>query len=143
MTYHRPDMVVRIALLAAALVVVGCSSAAAPSVVAPSGTPAVSATPIAPENVSMSPGASDVPASIIDAVVAEIAKTAGVPADQVTVVSAESVTFHDGSLGCPQPGFAYTQMVVDGFKIVAKVGDTEYDYRGSGTSFKRCTTGAN
>jgi hypothetical protein len=34
-------------------------------------------------------------------------------------------------------------MVVDGFKIVAKVGDTEYDYRGSGTSFKRCTTGAN
>jgi hypothetical protein len=91
----------------------------------------------------MSPGASDVPASIIDAVVAEIAKTAGVPADQVTVVSAESVTFPDGSLGCPQPGFAYTQMVVDGFKIVAKVGDTEYDYRGSGTSFKRCTTGAN
>ena len=142
MTYHRPDMVVRIALLATALIVAGCSSAASPSIVAPSPTPAVSATPIALENGSMSPGTSDVPASIIDAVVADIAKTAGVPADQITVVSAESVTFPDGSLGCPQPGLAYTQMVVDGYKIVAKVEETVYDYRGSGSSFKRCTTGA-
>jgi hypothetical protein len=141
MTYHRPDMVVRIALLATALIVAGCSSAAAPSVVAPSPTSAVGASPIVPEN-AISPVPSDVPASIVEAVVADIAKTAGVAADQVEVVSAEPVTFPDGSLGCPQPGLAYTQMVVEGFKIVAKVGETVYDYRGSGTSFRRCTTDA-
>ena len=30
------------------------------------------------------------------------------------------MTFPDGSLGCPEPGMAYTQMVVDGFKIVVE-----------------------
>ena len=37
---------------------------------------------------------------------------------------------------------AYTQMIVDGYQIVAKVGGTLYDYRGSGSSFKRCLKGA-
>jgi hypothetical protein len=142
MTYHRPDMVVRIALLATALVVAGCSSAAAPSVVVPSPTSSFVASPIAPGNGSTSPGTSDVPASVVDAVVADIATTAGVQADQVEVISARSVTFPDGSLGCPQPGLIYTQVLVDGYRIVAKVGDTAYDYRGSGTSFRRCQPGA-
>ena len=142
MTYHRPDMVVRIALLAAALVVAGCSSAAAPSQAAPSATPGFSASALAPENPSMSPGTTDLPASVIGPVVADIAKTAGVPVDQVEVISAQAVTFPDGSLGCPQPGLAYTQIVVDGYQIVAKAGGTLYDYRGTGSTFKRCTTGA-
>ena len=141
MTYHRPDMVVRIALLAAALVVAGCSSAAAPSQAAPSTTHSFSASPLTPENGSMSPGTIDLPASVIDPVVADIAKTAGVPVDQVEVISAQAVTFPDGSLGCPQPGVAYTQHLVDGYHIVAKAGGTVYDYRGTGSTFKRCTNG--
>ena len=143
MTYHRPDMLVRIALLAAAVVVAGCSSAAAPSAAAPSPTPAGAAFSVAPVgDASMSPGTIDLPASVIDPVVADIAKTAGVPVDQVEVISAQSVTFPDGSLGCPQPGLAYTQVVVDGYQIVARAGGTVYDYRGTGSTFKRCTTGA-
>ena len=63
---------------------------------------------------------------------------AGVPVDQVTVVSAETVTFPDGSLGCPQPGMAYTQIPVDGYRIVATAGGTTYDYRGTGGTFQRC-----
>ncbi len=135
-------MLTRIALLVVALVVVGCSVAAVPSAVpstsigiaAPSGRPDASA--------SLEPGAIDLPASITDPVVAEIARIAGVPVDQVVVVSAESVEFPDGSLGCPQPGMAYTQMVVRGYKIVAKVGGDVYDYRGTGSSFRRCVNRA-
>ena len=78
------------------------------------------------------------PASIVDPAVAEIARVAGVPVDQVTVVSAEAVTFPDGSLGCPQPGMAYTQIPVDGYRIVAKAAGTTYDYRGTGGTFQRC-----
>ena len=89
----------------------------------------------------MEPSAIDLPASVIDPVVAEIASIAGVPVDQVVVISAESVTFPDGSLGCPVPGMAYTQMIVDGYKIVAKVGDVLYDYRGTGSTFQRCMKG--
>ena len=52
-------------------------------------------------------GTIDLPASITDPVVAEIARDAGVPIDQVAIVSAAAVTFPDGSLGCPEPGMAY------------------------------------
>ena len=89
----------------------------------------------------MSPGTLGLPASVIDPVVADIAKTAGVPVSEVVVVSAEPVVFPDGSLGCPQPGFAYTQIVVDGYKIVATAGGDTFDYRGTGNSFTRCKNG--
>jgi hypothetical protein len=87
-------------------------------------------------------GTIDLPTSVIDPVVAEIAADAGVPVEQVHVISAESVTFPDGSLGCPQPGMVYPQVLVDGYKVVAEAGGTTYDYRGSGGTFRRCTTGA-
>jgi hypothetical protein len=76
---------------------------------------------------------------VIEPVIAEVAKLAGVPAEQVTVISAEAVTFPDGSLGCPQPGVAYTQALVDGYKIVAEAGGNTYDFRGTGSTFRQCT----
>ncbi len=86
-------------------------------------------------------GTIDLPASITDPVVAEIARDAGVPIDQVAIVSAAAVTFPDGSLGCPEPGMAYTQVLTDGYQIVAEAGGTTYDYRGSGGTFRRCLSG--
>ena len=55
--------------------------------------------------------------------------TRGVPTDAVALVSATSVTWNDGSLGCPQPGQSYTQALVPGLHVIVKVGTTEYDYR--------------
>ena len=40
-----------------------------------------------------------------------------VPLDEVHVVSVEDVTWSDGSLGCPQPGFSYTQALVPGYRV--------------------------
>ena len=87
---------------------------------------------------SAEPGTVGLPASVTDPVVAEVGRIAGVPVDRVTIVSAEAVTFPDGSLGCPQPGMAYTQVPVDGYKIVLEAGGTTYDIRGSGSTFRRC-----
>jgi len=115
-----------ITLLVAVWIVGGCSAAS--SSVPPSQS--------AGEKPS---GTIALPQSVIDPVVAEVAKLAGVPADQVTVISAEEVTFPDGSLGCPQPGMVYTQSVVDGYKIVAEAGGKTYDFRGSGSTFRQCT----
>jgi hypothetical protein len=134
--YHRVMLVVRITLLAAVWVVSGCSAASS------SGGPDRSLTPSSVQP-SLEPGASasgsiDLPQSIIDPVVAEVARLAGVPADQVTVISAEEVTFPDGSLGCPVPGMAYTQVLTDGYKIVAEAGGKTYDFRGTGSSFRLC-----
>ncbi len=118
--------ILSLTLLAAAWVVGGCSAAS--SSVQPSQVPGGSPS----RNIAL-------PTSVIEPVVADVAKLAGVPADQVTVISAEAVTFPDGSLGCPQPGMAYTQALVDGFKIIAEAGGKAYDYRGTGSTFRLCT----
>jgi hypothetical protein len=130
----------RVALLTAIWIVGGCSAAGSsngpgslrPSSSGPSAIPDETAGP------SSSPGAIDLPASVVDPIVAEISRISGVPVAEVTIISGEAVTFPDGSLGCPVPGMAYTQVVTDGYKIVADAGGTTYDYRGTGSSFRRC-----
>ena len=63
----------------------------------------------------------------------------GVASDQVRVVSAQSVTFNDGSLGCPAPGQQYTQAQVEGVRVVVEAGGREYDYRfGATDNAKLC-----
>lgn len=133
--------VLRIAFLAAVWVVAGCSAGGAsdrPSLVPASDQP-IRATPSANP---AKPGANALPASVTDPVVAEIAKLAGVPVGEVTIISAQEMTFSDGSLGCPQPGMVYTQAIVDGYKIVAEAGGTTYDVRGSGSKFRVCSPAA-
>jgi hypothetical protein len=128
-------LVVRISLLAAIWVISGCSAAASSD-----GPGSLTPSSLQPSQSAANPsGSIDLPASIVDPVVAEVARLAGVPTDQVTVVSAEEVTFSDGSLGCPVPGMAYTQALVDGYKIVAEAGGKTYDFRGSGSAFRQCT----
>jgi hypothetical protein len=129
-------LIVRITLLAAVCVMSGCSAASSsggpgsltPASIQPSEIPAVEPS-----------GSIDLPTSVIDPVVAEVARLASVPVNEVTVISAEEVTFPDGSLGCPQPGMSYTQALVDGYKIVAEAGGKMYDFRGSGSTFRLCT----
>ena len=45
------------------------------------------------------------------------AAEADVTSDEITVVTAESVTWSDGALGCPQPDEMYTQALVEGYRI--------------------------
>ena len=58
----------------------------------------------------------------------DLASRLGLTADVVTVVLTEDVIWPDGSLGCPEPGMAYTQALVDGFRIVLEAGGEEYHY---------------
>jgi hypothetical protein len=146
-------------LLAAVLVLAACGSPAppgetgspGPSGSQPSGSPAprgsstpsaspgpTSGTGSAPEEEVTRPPA--VPQPVWDAVLADLATRTGGPPRSITVVRAEAVTWKDGSLGCPEPGMAYTQALVDGYHVVLDVGGQEYDYRvGSGAAVKLCT----
>lgn len=69
----------------------------------------------------------EVPTNRWQAILADLTQS-GVTGD-VTLVSAESVTFSDGSLGCPQKGRVYTQALVPGMKVVVRAGGATYDYR--------------
>lgn len=70
-------------------------------------------------------------------------RTRGVAPEAVQVISAENVTFNDGSLGCPKPGVQYTQALVDGMRVVVAVGGRTYDYRfGTGDTPVLCEPAA-
>jgi hypothetical protein len=69
----------------------------------------------------------------------DLASAEGVDPDAIEVVSAEAVTWPDGSLGCPEPDGMYTQALVEGYRIVLRVEDTEVAYHGQlGSGPFRC-----
>ena len=142
--YHRPMLIVRISVLAAVWLVSACSAAAPSGDESPSLVPSSAQPTRQPDPASPGPsGSFDLPQSFIDPVVAEAARLAGVPIDQVTVTSAEAVTFPDGGLGCPVPGMSYIQVQVEGFMVVVDAAGTSYDFRGtSPDKFRLCEKSA-
>jgi hypothetical protein len=60
---------------------------------------------------------------------ADAAERSGVAQDAIVVVEAVSMTWNDGSLGCPEPGMAYTQALVDGYHVILDADGEELDYR--------------
>ena len=69
-----------------------------------------------------------IPREVRRAVVADAAKRFNVAESAVVLTRAEQVTWPDGSLGCPEPGRMYTQMLVEGFRVSAKTTEGELLY---------------
>ena len=69
--------------------------------------------------------------SLVEAARTDASRRTGLPAREMKVVSLESVTWRDGSLGCPRPGMGYTQALVPGYRIRLQVGREVWDYHGS------------
>lgn len=65
---------------------------------------------------------------IVQAARADAAKRSGLAPAQLQLVSAESVTWPNGSLGCPGPGMLYTDALVPGYRVKLKVGHEVWDY---------------
>ncbi len=59
---------------------------------------------------------------------ADLAARENVPAEEVEVVRVEAVDWPDASLGCPEPGMAYAQVITPGWRIVLRVGSREAVY---------------
>ncbi len=66
--------------------------------------------------------------ALVEAARADAARRFGQPPSTFTLVSAEPVTWRDGSLGCPQPGRVYTQALVAGWRIRLRGPNGELDY---------------
>ncbi len=91
--------------------------------------PARSVPPLATIEPSEAPVTGEVPAGIMGPLLADAAERSGVAQDAIEVVEAMSMTWNDGSLGCPEPGMAYTQALVDGYHVILAAGGEELDYR--------------
>lgn len=60
--------------------------------------------------------------------VAHLAQQLGISPDAITVVTIEEVTWPDASLGCPQPGMMYAQVLTPGYRLVLEAAGKTYEY---------------
>jgi hypothetical protein len=74
------------------------------------------------------PGRSDASAAAVHAAITDLAARRNVAPDTVQVVSVEDTDWSDTSLGCPQPGMFYAQIIVQGYRIVLSVGGQRVEY---------------
>ncbi|GAB4531861.1 MAG: hypothetical protein Kow0063_11670 [Anaerolineae bacterium] len=58
----------------------------------------------------------------------DLAGRRGLAQEAIRLVSVEAVNWRDASLGCPQPGMMYAQVITPGFKVVLEAAGEEYEY---------------
>lgn len=138
----RRHVTVLASALAALAILTACASGGAmpdPTSPNPSPTDRFETTTPGPVSPAPTPSGSptEVPEARWDAIVDDLAAR-GVTATP-ELVSAEAVTFTDGSLGCPRPTESYTQALIDGMRVIVVADGTHYDYRfGNGDSPRLC-----
>jgi hypothetical protein len=67
---------------------------------------------------------------LIDAAITDLARRLSIDRSAIEVVSAQSVVWPDRSLGCPQPGMVYPQVLAEGYHIELRVNGQVYSYHG-------------
>jgi hypothetical protein len=66
--------------------------------------------------------------STVSKAMADLAERLAIAREEITVVSVEEVTWPNGAVGCPQPGFTYPQVLVSGQRIILEVAGEKYQY---------------
>lgn len=95
------------------------------------------------ESLTTEPATGEVPSDIMNEVISDLAKRKGAEHNEIQVVREEAVVWNDGSLGCPQPGEFYIQMMISGYWVVLQEEGVEYDYRVTDSGdFKICDGGS-
>lgn len=112
-----------IAVAAAGLLAAGAACAPVPATPSPAASPAAPAasTPAAAKPAQKAPAAVNVPAEAEAAVQAarqQAASRLNVDAGRLTLMRVESRQWRDSSLGCPQPGQMYAQVITPGYLVV-------------------------
>ncbi len=143
--------------VAAVVVLVGCGAGPSPGdtppgdvastpVATPGGAPSTSITalprPAPPSSLPTPEGSppTTIPRSAIpqrleaqvQAAIEDVASRLGLRPEQVGVISIEEVTWRDGSIGCPEPGLAYTQALVEGLRVRLFAAGSVFEYHAGG-----------
>ena len=84
-------------------------------------------------------GGGEVPDELLAEIVDHLLAATGAERAAVEVLRAQAVTWRDGSLGCPEPGMMYMQVLTGGYWVILRHSGREYDYRaGRGGGFLLC-----
>lgn len=79
------------------------------------------------------PGVPDPTTQLVQRLKLDLATQINVDISQIETEKVEAVTWPDTSLGCPQPGILYSQILVDGYRVTLKANSAEFDYHTQGT----------
>lgn len=132
----------RLVAVAAALLVAGCGAEdgmdgttpdAASTSSGPSSGPGATAGGTSGPSSTAGPSSASAPTGAAALAVEDLADRLGVAVDDVEVTRVEEVTWRDASLGCPQPGMAYAQVLTNGTLVVLEVDGTTYEYHSGGS----------
>jgi hypothetical protein len=154
---HRRNSWPSIAVLAALLLVAAaCSSdddadattsdAVAPSTEAPAPVPDTTTEPPTTEGSSVPTGTPE-PAyerglvdpgmgGLVAKATEDLAARLGISPEDIELLSAVLVTWPDSSLGCPEPGMVYAQLLQDGSVIELGANDRVYRYHTGGSTLE-------
>jgi hypothetical protein len=67
-----------------------------------------------------------------------VADALGIAPTDARVISSEAQDFPDGSLGCPQPGMAYAQVITPGHRVLVEADGRRFDVRVAGSHGRIC-----
>jgi hypothetical protein len=88
--------------------------------------------------VQPAPGNPGLKDPVVQAMI-DLSEQVGADVDDIELVSLLEVTWRDGSIGCPEPGVAYTQALVPGQQLILQVNGEQYYYHsGKNSIFKYC-----
>jgi hypothetical protein len=65
---------------------------------------------------------------LIETAKQDLAQRLSIQTSDIVLVDAKEVTWPDGSLGCPQPGMMYIQVLIPGYLIKLKYDIREFEY---------------
>lgn len=71
--------------------------------------------------------------AFVEQILADAAAQSGAAREAVFVVSIENVMWNSAAIGCPQPDFAYAQVVTNGYRILVDAAGTTMSYHTNGT----------
>lgn len=127
--YKRTWLFVAIVALSLSLIVAACGPAATTEtdspIVTPEGPPA--ATPLPDEEQEA-----------VEAARQALAQRLDIAADEIELVRIEAVEWPDTSLGCPEPGMSYAQVITPGYRIILQAGGEAYEYHTGGGNVVLC-----
>jgi hypothetical protein len=133
------------------LLVMGCRGPSAQSeAVSPSNTPEQMTSPLRPEETATSSPISPLQSDIAELSGAQeigqalkplVGEKVDVASEDLTLIQAEAIEWSDASLGCPQPGMVYAQVITPGWHFIYEDAEGErYDVRApqDPTKFRLC-----
>lgn len=80
------------------------------------------------EGTAMPAPSNSVLTTLIETAIEDLAGRLSIPADQIELREAADVTWPDSSLGCPQPGMAYAEVLSPGYLVRLNANGLDFEY---------------